>query len=509
MRLTHAQWEQTVQDLLKLPAPSGLSAAFPRDPAPRKDRFGSDAQARVMTQTLWAEYQRAAEALAQQVVASPALTDALLPAAAKFGDPSTRVVEFLRVFLPRAFRRPLSAATEARFMAIADKAVALEPAADPFTTRLRAVLAAALQAPTFLHRIEGGGAVVTAGRAPLEGYELASKLSYALWGTMPDDALFEAAKTGKLDTPAGRKPIIAAMVSDARANGVLRNFHRELYGVNSYQGINRTTDKFPNYYPDFGRDAQQDVLRTIDAVVVDAPGGVKDLYSSTTAFMTGKLARVYGVNPASLVGYTGDDSVSLPTKFSAGEREGLLMHAGVLGWLGHSKDPATIERGAYLARKILCIPLGSPPPAAAGVDPSQSNAKTNRQRVEAVTATCGNGCHSGPSGSINPLGFAFENYDSLGGYRTQDNGETIDATGTVEGVGSFKSGLELTRVIATSPRAHACYAAHWVAFLTDTDEPKATPKWLSKIVGLSLRGASARAIVAEIAQTDAFLTTSR
>lgn len=510
VRLTHAQWENTVRDLLRLPAAPGLSVSFVADPAPPAGQFGRDGGSLVVTNALWQDYQRAAEALADLVATDGAAMARVLPAAANAGDTAARVTAFVQDFLPRAYRRPVTAAEVAGVVAFASS---VNPAAsdtvitDEFVLRARWVIAAVLQSPHFLYRVEGGVGDPVNGRVRLGPYELASKLSYALWRTMPDDKLVGYAASGKLATNDGVAAVVKEMLADGRVEATLVDFHDQLFTVAAYAGVDRDTKLFPTFYAGLGKDAQEDVRRTIRDLVIQGAGGVKDLYGSPEAFVNASLARVYGIDPAG-VGLAGNPGTFVKVQMPA-PRAGILSHVGWLAMEGKAKDPATILRGVYLARHVLCLPLGSPPPAAAGKDPSQIDAPTNRQRVTGITAGCGDGCHGGAGGVINPLGFAFEEFDASGAYRTTDATLPIDSTGAIDAVGSFTDAASLMTKVGENPRTHACYAAHWNAYLNGTTELKVTPKWLSPIIASSMKGASVRDIIAALVQTDAFLTVSR
>jgi len=511
LRLTHPQWENSVRDLLRLDAATGLSSTFPADPTSTGGDFGRDASTLVVGNVLWHEYREAALAAASLVVDDAAALDKLLPASAKnAGAPvPTRIRAFIEDFLPRAFRRPVSAAEIGAAIAEGDKAAFSDVTSDPFTLRVRWIVTATLQSPYFLYRVEAGEGAVTNGRVRLGPYELAEKLSYALWGTMPDATLESDARDGKLATADGLRAVVQQMLDDPRADAQLLDFHEQLFLIDSYAGVTRQPAVYPKFYVGFGRDAQEDARRTIRDLVVDRPGTVADLYTSPVAFVNAPLASLYGIDASEVRELAANPATFVKVAMRA-PRRGLLSHAGWLAFEGHATDPATIQRGAYFARHVLCIPLGSPPAAARGVDPSKNPAPTDRGRIQATTGTCGNGCHTGKGGVINPLGFGFEEFDSLGQLRTKDDGFPIDSTGSIDQMtGAFTDAASLMSVASKSTLTHACYAAHWSAYLNGTSHVDPTPSWLAPIAARSLAGAPVRELVADLVQTDAFLTVSR
>ena len=179
-----------MRDLLRLPAAPGLSKSFPATPAASGADFGTDSSNLVVGTTgLWEAYRGAAEELAKRVVEDPVALARILPDAARQGDIGTRVRLFVTDFLPRAYRRPVEDAEIGAMVALGERAAASDTTSDPFLVRVRWILTAVLQTPYFLYRIEGGVADPNDGRVRLSDYELAAKLSYTLWGTMPDDKL--------------------------------------------------------------------------------------------------------------------------------------------------------------------------------------------------------------------------------------------------------------------------------------------------------------------------------
>ena len=506
-----------MRDLLRLPVAPGFSTSFPVDPAPSGEDFGGDCSNLVATRALWQAYRDAAEALAKRMVADPRAIDRILPEAAKAGagDATMRARAFVNDFLPRAYRRPVLDAEVDAVVALGESAAGADTTSDPFLVRMRWILTAVLQSPYLLYRVEGGvtdrpregHAANEGGRVRLGAYELAAKLSYALWGTMPDDQLMAYAKSKKLATNDGVAAVAKEMLADPRAARVLMDFHEQILGVDRFGRILRQTDAFPKFYADFGRDAQEDARRTIKELIIDNPGTVRDLYSSDVAYVNASLAKVYGLDPATNPELEADPGSFVRVKMP-NQRTGVLMHVGWLAMEAHPKDPSSIQRGVFMARRVLCLALGKPPRGALNTKIEGPAGATNRGRVEATTQgrrSC-RGCHGRV---INPMGFAFEAFDAIGAFRTRDGDSVVDATGTTELLGAFDGAAAMLSVARETPNAHACYAAQWSAYLNGRPKVQATSEWLSPIVEKSMKGAPVREIVAELVQTDAFLTVSR
>jgi hypothetical protein len=511
VRLTSPQWERTMRDLLKLSAEPGNSVTFTPDPVSSPDRFGYEAGDLIVTTEQWAKYQAAAEALAALVVDDSAALDKILPAAAKSGDTAARIAAFVTDFLPRAYRREVTPKEISDVIAVGEAAAADASTGDPFEVRAKWVLTAILQSPKVLYRITlGDDATVKDGRARLTDYEIATKLSYGLFGTMPDDEIIAQVKAGKFATNEGVGDYARTMLNDPRASESLIDFHDELYLVDHFADVkNRPVDLFPNFYPGFMADAAQDIRLTVNELVVKNNGGLKDLDTSPIAFVNAPLAKVYGIDTSKYPQLLSTPTAFVKVQLDPTQRKGILMHAGWLAYEGSPGEPSPIHRGAYVARHVICTPLGSPPPGAAGAMPDKAPGATNRARVTNVTAGCGDGCHGGKGGLMNPIGFSFEGFDSIGQQRTTDDGQPIDTTGAIDLLGSFGNAVQLFDLALQNARTHACYAAHWSSYLNGSSLVDVTPRWLSPAVATSLKDGSVRDIIVALVQTDAFLTVSR
>ena len=497
-RLSHAQWERTIVDLFHLDAPTGLSASFTPDPLGGK-AFDNNEAALQVTPGLWADYQRAAEEVALLVTSDPALLEKIAPADLP-ADPAAKKAAFLSSFGKRAFRRPLTDAELTAFSALFDQAPSLDPGADPFTAGARLSIEAFLQSPFFVYRPELGISV-TGGKVPLSGYEIATRLSYALWGTMPDDALFSSAEEGKLGSTPGVEEEARRLLADERARTTLIAFHDQLYDAEQYVSIQKNTDLYPYFEPILGEDMRTELSLFVEHVLFTQKGGLSDLLTSRTTFVNGRLAQVYGLDTAGL-----DDETFVQTELPEAERAGLLTRAGFLSWKGTQTQPDTILRGVFVNRRILCQELGDPPPAAMGA--KLGDEKTDREKVEALTGkgTCGETCHAN---YINPIGFAFGNYGALGEYRTTDNGEPVNAADTFpfeEGKVSYDGAIELSAAVADAEQSHRCYTRYWLEYLYGRDRKTEDGALIADIAVQSREGATVEDIVVALVTSDSFLT---
>ena len=449
-RLTHGQWEATVKDLFHLPELSGLSASF--TPDPQLGRFDNNIARLGVTQGLWRDYQQAAEAIAGRVV-----TDETIYATLASGtDPRA----FVTTFGARAFRRPLTQSEVDRYVAMFDNAAAVFPQHDAFKAGVRLVVQGMLQSPFFLYRTELSYAK-EAGGMPLSGYEVASRLSYLFWNSMPDDELFAAAQRGELADEDGVRRAASRLFDDPRTREQFKRFHYQAFAFSEYADLDKSTTVFPGWRREIGAMMQEEALRFVDSVLTH-DGGVAELLTSTTAYVNADLAKIYG-----LQGSFGADFVEV--ELDPQTRAGLLTRAGFLARNATLDEPDPIHRGVFINLGILCRPITAPPNIPDQLD---KKGNTNRERVESVTGlgTCGENCHHT---IINPLGFAFENFDAVGAYRTTDRGFPIDSAATYHFLDgraiSYTNAVELSKQLAAAPEVHACYARQLLEFMLGRD----------------------------------------
>ncbi|MCA9649751.1 MAG: DUF1592 domain-containing protein [Myxococcales bacterium] len=498
-RLTHQQWENTVQDLFGLPEPTGLSAEFRADPFVGGFLFDNNAMSLEVDQALWQGYQRAAVDVAELVVTDPALVAELAP---DTGDEATRAAEFIRSFGLRAYRRPLSDAEVAELQALFEGGKTLYEDTTGFEAGMRLVLEAVLQSPWFLYRAELSqdvdGDIIR-----LDSYEVASRLSYFLWGSMPDEELLDLAAADQLGDPAVVEEQTRRMLESPKAEAVVERFHHQLLEVEKFT----RTAPSPAFYPDAPEDLGELAVQEHDLfmrhTVFDQDGSWRDLLTSTETFVNDDLARIYGVE-----GSFGDEftRVDLP----ASERRGIFTQVGFLVANATSVNPDPIHRGAYLARTIACHTIAAPPDNVPPVPAPEENA-TNRETVVAHTEAPGTECMGCHKPLINPFGFPFESYDSTGAFRTVDNGQTVDASSTVilgSGSVEVKDALDLAEAMAGDEQVHQCYLEHWMEFAMGRPYEEMDAPLVERLSTESLDDTSVKELLVELTKSRPFLTRS-
>ncbi|MED5374793.1 MAG: DUF1592 domain-containing protein [Myxococcota bacterium] len=408
---------------------------------------------------------------------------------------------WIAAFGQRAWRRPLTDAEIETMTSLWQQGPEIFESGDDFADGVQLTLATMLQSPHFLYRVEASQETDEDGRIPLDDWEIAAKLSYALWNSMPDATLFEAAAAGELGTEAEVQAQAWRMLEDPRARAVVEDFHGQLMALDTYENIYKDPERFPVWSADLNSAMRREVELFVDEVVFQEQSGVYSLYAAPFTFVNADLAPVYGLDAGELD--TGMERVELDPN----ERGGLLTQAG---WLSHHADsttPSSIHRGVFVNLEVLCRDLPDPPDNVTGLpglDPDQ----TNRERVEAHTGdgTCGAGCHST---MINPPGFAFEAYDAMGQIRSEDNGKPVDASGTFSfdgGSESWTHGREFVEIIAQHPETHRCYAGHWLSWTHGRTTEAADDALLEELGAQSAEGLPIVELLVALVSSPSFRT---
>ena len=456
IRLSHRQYDNTVHDLLALPDDAAPASEFLSDP-PVKG-FDNNAAALVVKDRLGRDYRRAAESLAEQV-AVPDKLATLLPCQPD-GDGSACATQFIQQFGRRAFRRALTASEVASYNGFYAQGSGLYEGGSGFEQGVRFVLEAFLQSPHFLYRIELSDTVESGIKIPLTGHEVATRLSYMLWNSGPDDLLLTAADNGELATPEGIELQARRLLADGRATDPVSDFHAQWLDLRKLTNLQKNTDVFPNYKPEMAGAMAEETQRFIHQVIFELGGDYAALMTAPFTYVNADLATIYkldGVGPEF-------QEVTLDPL----QRGGLLTQPSMLATHAFPHLSSPIHRGAFIQSQILCNPPPPPPgDADLNLPPVEGEIKTTRQQVEAHTESkdyC-SGCHKH---AINPPGFAFEHYDALGQWRDLENGEAIDSASEFVGkYGTkfmFNDAVALIGQIADSEDGQRCYLTQWFRY---------------------------------------------
>jgi hypothetical protein len=450
-RLTRREYNNTVRDLLG--DNTHPADAFPPD---REEGFLFPRAGLVSAQDL-STLRDAAESLAAAAEKNVAT---LAPCTGGMAEDAC-AAQFIGSFGLRAYRRPLAKDESDRLLAAYKNgrtALGLT-----YAGGIGLLVEAMLQSPSFLYHAENGatppameGKVVRLGH-----YENASRLSYFIWGTMPDSTLFGAAAADQLGTAEQLEAQAVRMLRDERARDTIFAF------VNDWLNLGQVADrpKDPKEYPDFVDPVKGEPIKAamlaesrefVNSVILGGDGRLTSLLTANSSFVNQALAPIYKVQ-----GVTGTELK--PQMLDANQRSGLLTRAAFLTVTGSTNGSHPIKRGHKIFERVLCKELPPPPPNVPPPKAASEGGTTRERFAEHGEMKCATGCHA----LMDPIGFAFEHYDGIGQYRDMDNGKPVDSTGTIQLDGaekSFVDARDISKLIASSTEARQCMVKQWVRF---------------------------------------------
>ena len=453
VRLTHAQYDNTVRDLLGVDLEP--SSAFLADP--EFSGFDNNAEGLTVPDRLARDYRRAAEELAEVVVDDAERLGELVGCDPQDGNEAC-AEDFIVAFGSRAYRRPLDATEVDAYLELYGSADGAYETGSTFEQGIRLVIETMLQSPRFLYRVELSNTPDDSELVPLDGYEIAARLSFLLWNSTPDPELLDAAEQGELDELEGIEAQARRLLDDPRAADSIEDFHAQWLRVDEYENLAKDEELYPGLAASLSDSMAEETRRFVHHVVLELEADYATLMTADFTFANQDLAPLYGLGDS--LGPEHELVTLDPT-----QRAGLLTHSGFLAAHAYPDLSSPIHRGVFVQRQILCTELPDPPP---GIDPAlppaDSEAKTTRERVELKTSApaCA-GCHS----LINPAGFAFEHYDAIGAWRSKDNGEPVDAAAAVPADGAtieFSHAVDFAAALAESPQAKRCYLTQWYRY---------------------------------------------
>ncbi len=355
-------------------------------------------------------------------------------------QPRKAAEQLLANFLPKAFRRPVEPAELAPYLALYDRAAGRS---DPYEERVKLALKAVLASPGFLFQMEQRK--TEPGIYPLSDYELASRLSYFLWSTMPDERLFRLVDQGRLQDPAVLTAEVDRMLDDPRSRTFVDTFIGQWLGTRDIGGrLMPLITEIQSYYDsEIAADLREQPILLFDRIVRENRS-VLDLLDGDYIYLTKRLVKFYqfedeveGVNDNQF------HLVQLPNQ----HRAGLLGLAGILGMGSHYEQTSPILRGAWVLDALLGTPVPPPPPNVPVLDPGDkvSANLTTRQIVlqHRQNPACA-ACHK----LMDPIGFGLENFDWMGRWRNEEkDGKPIDATGELPSGETFDGPVELRQTL--------------------------------------------------------------
>ncbi|MEM9461262.1 MAG: DUF1588 domain-containing protein [Myxococcota bacterium] len=477
-RLTEQQINNSLRALFFAPSLSGITLP----PEFEVHGFGNNARVRSPSPYLVESLQRDFRAVTAELMSAPG---PWLPCGADGGsDPTVCGHATLDELGSRIFRRPLDDAERQWIQGAFDGWLAEAG----FSAAIELSLQALLQSPEFIYRIERGDPTQATGPViPLTDWEIAARLSLLLWNSVPDDELRQLASEGRLHERAVVRDQARRMLVDPRSRGPLLEFHRQWLDADEidnliiddgtyFQGQEDEEGDSRLYRVSLEYEFERFVLGTLFG-----PGTYEALMTSREGWVSDQSAPFYGVTPqgagevvSGIIPGIDRDPYTMnlyPVTFPADQRAGFLTSNTFLATHAHPVYPSPVLRGVFVLERLLCLPTPVPPDDVPSIEDGETaEPRTNRDRYEvhSTNPAC-IGCHQ----AIDGIGFPFEHYDSLGRYRTEDNGYPVDASGELIGTdvdGPVASGVDLAERLAISRTAHDCMVTQWYRYAMHRDE---------------------------------------
>ncbi len=429
-RLNRVEYNNTIRDLVGVDFQP--AADFPADDV----AYGFDNIGEVLSlpPVMTEKYLAAAETIVDRVWQNPRAKDAVLfikPGGSVDRDEAARRV--LWEFARRAFRRPVERKEIDRYLKLVDLA---EKNGDGYEKGVQLALEAILVSSHFLFRVERDDPQHPEAVHPITEFELASRLSYFLWSSMPDDELFMAAAQGKLRE--GLDGQVRRMLEDPKAKALVENFAGQWLNLRNLKVVTPDAGSFPQWNDKLRSDMARETELFFEAVMRE-DRSVLEFLDADYTFVNGRLARLYGLS-----GVSGEKFERV--KLDDGRRGGVITQASVLTITSNPTRTSPVKRGKWILENILGAPPPAPPPDVPELDNSKDAVLkgTLKQRMEQHRAnpSCAT-CHR----QMDALGFGLENFDAVGAWRTKDGNFEIDASGTLPDGRSFSGPAELKQIL--------------------------------------------------------------
>ncbi len=361
----------------------------------------------------------------------------------------------LEAFATRAYRRPITKEQGERLLAVFDVA---DKNGEVFGEAVRLALKGVLVSPAFLFRIEVDRPGDAAGIYKLDDYDIASRLSFFLWSSLPDEALLDAAKAGKLGSdPSEIERQVARMLKDPKSRALIDNFFTQWLGLRKLSFIQPDSKIFPEFSPELRKDLYDEVIAFVENLMRE-DRSVLEILDADYSFLNARLAKHYGL-PAV------PGTALRKVKLTDANRGGVVTMGGILAITSLPTRTSPVKRGKWILEQILGDPPPPPPPMVEALDKGSEGAGvtlTVRQRLERHRAdpVCAS-CHE----RMDPIGFGLENFDGIGRWRDQDAGNALDTSGVLPSGQQFKGPIELRRIFAERKEQYlACLSGKLLTF---------------------------------------------
>ncbi len=345
----------------------------------------------------------------------------------------------------RIYRRPLAEAEVARWLSVSHQAGATDPWDGP-----RFAIWGMLQSPHFLYR-SGAGEPDPADptRRRYTSYEMAERLSFFFWNTTPDAELLDAAERGELVDDAGLYDQAMRLAEDPRTRDAVQDFFAQYLDLGRLESVERSPERYPEWSETMAESMEMELRLLVDDIVFRRGGDMRTLFDTRRTFVNSELAALYGVEApgASPIAFV---PVELPAD---GPRAGILTFGAFLAMNAHESETSPTLRGKYVRERVLCQSVPAPPDDVnIDLTPRDGESRTLRERLEEHRSNpaCAS-CHA----FIDPPGFLFESFDSIGRFRTEVDGFALDTSGDLDGT-PLADARDLSAALRDDARVPAC-----------------------------------------------------
>ena len=475
-RLSQDQYRQIITDVFG----PGIKIGGRFEPLPRQDGLLAVGAGSVgLTSSGFEQYDAIGRTIAAQVV-DEQHRDVLIPCkpASATAPDDACATKFLSDVGRLLYRRPLTQ-DELKVQVTAANQVATS--LKSFYSGVELSLASMLVARPFLFRQEMVESDPDhAGQVRLNAYAKASRLSFLFWNAAPDPQLLAAAESGKLHTDKGVAGEIDRLMASPRFEAGVRAFFTDMLGLDQFASLAKDGTLYPKFTGFVSDDAQEQTLRTITNLLIDNRGDYRDIFTTRKTFLTPLLGSVYGV-PVLQDKPNGYPQTWLPVEYPAGDpRTGILTHVSFVALHSHPGRTSPTIRGKALRELILCQKVPDPPGNVTFnivQDTTNPLYKTARERLNAhATEAMCTGCHK----ITDPLGLGLENFDSAGGFRTQENGASLDTSGALNGI-SYKDAAGLSSAVHDSPATTQCLVKRMSSYALGRSTTAAEDEWVKSL----------------------------
>ncbi len=494
-RLNNNEYDNTLRDLLGVAATPARASFIPDEQALG---FDSIASSLGMTEAQYEQYFNAAGLFADEVMSNAALRSRIVTCAPTPGDAAC-IKSIVSSFGLRAWRRPLDSVEVDRLVKVAIDAVTLGAT---FEGSVGEVVRVMLASPHFLYRFEPDPDPASTTPHPVDSYSLASRLSYLMWSTMPDDAVLAVAASGEISTTAGLQAELSRLLASPRASEFVSSFAGQWLGMRALGSHQVDSGVFGEWNQQLRQSMIQEGLGYFNLFLEGpSPLPLSGFFNTDVNFVDPSLANLYGIA-------AGSGGAPERVSISTDQRVGFLGLASFLTISSFSYRTAPTVRGKWVLESLLCEPIAQPPPSVPALDqnttPDMASSGNVRVRLaQHRTAPACAGCHA----ILDPIGLGLENFDAIGRYRTSyPNGDAVDASGQLPGGKAFNGLTSLADILAADPRFVQCASKKLMTYALSRKLERSDDVYLDRILEQLAQGEdrSLRGLLTAIVMSEPF-----